>query len=198
MQCSHCRRQTSITAGTIFHGHRLPLLKLFKLIWKLVLEPASSADSLAKELGMHFSSVWTWEQKIRLLMPAAAGETAHFSCLEPILFRRSIESPSICRKDGDGLAQISQEKSPSVEKLDVVSATSSQANPALAFISQVFGGVSRKYLQIYLSQFQNELHTQKGSHSFRDFLSKCMRSAPITRLNIREFYSDSLIILPLP
>jgi transposase-like protein len=69
VQCCVCRHQTSVTAGTIFHGTKIPLLKWFWMIF-LIAEDKKGASSsrLARQLGMYQKTVWHILQKLRHAM----------------------------------------------------------------------------------------------------------------------------------
>lgn len=69
IQCSVCRSQTSITAGTIFHKTKVPLHYWFWMIY-LVAEDkgGASASRVARQLGMHYDTVWHILHKIRMAM----------------------------------------------------------------------------------------------------------------------------------
>jgi transposase-like protein len=70
-QCNSCRKQTSITAGTIFEKTRIPLLKWFYLIYLMANDKGGiSATRMEKLLGMRYDTVWHILQKLR----AAMGE----------------------------------------------------------------------------------------------------------------------------
>jgi transposase-like protein len=70
-QCNSCRKQTSITAGTIFEKTRIPLLKWFYMIFLIANDKGgASALRLTKLLGMRYDTVWHIVQKLR----AAMGE----------------------------------------------------------------------------------------------------------------------------
>jgi hypothetical protein len=69
IQCGGCRHQTSITAGTIFHRSRLPLVYWFWMIY-LVAEDkgGASASRISKQLGIRNETIWINLQKIRSAM----------------------------------------------------------------------------------------------------------------------------------
>lgn len=68
-QCIHCRHQSSITAGTIFHGTRVPLRNWFWMIYQVAHDKGgASAMRLAMQLGMYYKTVWHMLQKIRHAM----------------------------------------------------------------------------------------------------------------------------------
>jgi len=69
IQCTICRCQTSITAGTIFQKTKVPLRYWFWMIY-LVAEDkgGASASRVARQLGMHYDTVWHILHKIRMAM----------------------------------------------------------------------------------------------------------------------------------
>ena len=69
-QCTLCRKQTSVTAGTVFHKLRQPLVNLF---WAVYLIASSkkgiSAMELQRKLGIiSYKTAWSLHHKIRLAM----------------------------------------------------------------------------------------------------------------------------------
>ena len=69
IECASCRHQISITANTVFHKTRVPLLTWFWIIFLVCQDKGGvSAMRLAKLLGMHYSTVWHILQKIRTAM----------------------------------------------------------------------------------------------------------------------------------
>jgi hypothetical protein len=69
MQCSLCRHQTSVTAGTIFHKTRIPLLIWFWMIYLVALDKGgASASRLAKQLNIRYATAWSLLHKIRSAM----------------------------------------------------------------------------------------------------------------------------------
>lgn len=68
-QCRGCRHQASLTAGTVMHGTRTPLLIWFWAIYLLSTDKRGlSALSLSKKLGISYWRAWTMLQKIRRAM----------------------------------------------------------------------------------------------------------------------------------
>ena len=70
MVCKLCKRQTSILAGTIFHGTKTPITLIFRALWFMVAQKNGvSAVSVQKILGINrYETVWTWLHKFRRLM----------------------------------------------------------------------------------------------------------------------------------
>lgn len=69
IQCAVCRRQTSVTAGTIFHKTRTPLRHWFWMIYEVSQDKGGASSSkLARQLHGYQSTVWTQLQKLRHAM----------------------------------------------------------------------------------------------------------------------------------
>jgi ISXO2-like transposase domain len=68
--CRSCNRQTSITAGTIFHRSRLPLKTWFSAIWFVCAQKTGvSALGLQQMLGFgSYETAWAWLHKLRRAM----------------------------------------------------------------------------------------------------------------------------------
>lgn len=68
--CSGCRRQSSVTAGTIFQDTRLPLQVWFRAIWQVTSQKTGvSAISIQKALGLgSYETAWAMLQKLRRAM----------------------------------------------------------------------------------------------------------------------------------
>jgi len=70
LHCAGCGRQTSATAGTIFHRTRKPLRLWFQVIWWLVAQKnGASALGLQRVLGLgSYETAWSWLHKLRRAM----------------------------------------------------------------------------------------------------------------------------------
>lgn len=65
-QCTSCRHQTSVTAGTMFHRSQKPLTVWFRAIFEFVSHKnGCNAKDLARLLGLSYPTAWTWLHKIR-------------------------------------------------------------------------------------------------------------------------------------
>lgn len=68
-QCSGCRLQTSVRAGTIFHGSRTPLTKWFLAIYLLTQSKNDiAALELKRQLGVKYDTAWLIKQKLMSVM----------------------------------------------------------------------------------------------------------------------------------
>ena len=70
--CKKCRTQTSVTAGTIFHGTRVPLLKWYWLIYHMAMDKVGvSIAEMQRILGIgQYKTAWLMAHKIREAMAA--------------------------------------------------------------------------------------------------------------------------------
>lgn len=69
LQCSKCHHQVSLTAGTIFHKTRTPLVKWFWAIYLVSQDKGGvSAMRLAKQLELGYKTAWLMLHKIRNAM----------------------------------------------------------------------------------------------------------------------------------
>lgn len=69
IQCTVCRYQASATAGTIFHKTTASLCNWFWIIYLMAQDKGgASASRIAKQLGMHYRTVWNQMHKIRHAM----------------------------------------------------------------------------------------------------------------------------------
>ena len=68
-QCKNCRRQTSVTAGTVMHGTHLPLTVWFWAIYLCATDKRGiSAKGLARQLELPYESAWYLLARIRSAM----------------------------------------------------------------------------------------------------------------------------------
>lgn len=70
-QCTACRHQTSLTAGTVMHKTRTPLVKWFWAIYLLSTDKRGhSSLALSRKLDIGIKCAWTMQHKIRNAMGA--------------------------------------------------------------------------------------------------------------------------------
>jgi hypothetical protein len=68
-QCSHCRQQTSLRAGTIFHASKLPLRKWFQALFLMTQSKNNiSALELKRQLDLNYRSAWRVKHKLMQVM----------------------------------------------------------------------------------------------------------------------------------
>lgn len=68
-QCNRCRRQTSLTAGTIFASTKLPLTTWFQAIYLITQDKKGvSAMELHRHLGISYNAAWRLKHKLMQVM----------------------------------------------------------------------------------------------------------------------------------
>jgi transposase-like protein len=74
-QCHACRRQTSVTAGTLFGSTKLPLTKWFLAIFLISqAKTGLSALELKRHIGVSYPTAWLMHHKIMTAMAAREAE----------------------------------------------------------------------------------------------------------------------------
>jgi transposase-like protein len=70
MECASCHRQTSLTAGTVFHGTRKPLRLWFRAMFLMTAQKLGlSAKNFQRLMGLtSYQTAWTWLHKLRRAM----------------------------------------------------------------------------------------------------------------------------------
>lgn len=83
-QCSSCRRQTSVTAGTVLHRTKLPLTTWLYALWLLARRKVStSAYQFQKETGIgSYKSAWGLLHKVRLVLAEGGDYPLHRGSVE--------------------------------------------------------------------------------------------------------------------
>lgn len=70
-QCSHCRHQSSLIAGTVFQGTKLPLRIWFLAIYLISqAKTGLSALALKRQLGVSYPTAWLIQHKLMQAMSA--------------------------------------------------------------------------------------------------------------------------------
>lgn len=68
-QCHRCRRQTSLTSGTLFAGTKLPLTRWFLAIYLLTQSKNGiAALELSRQLGVSYNTAWLLKHKLMQAM----------------------------------------------------------------------------------------------------------------------------------
>ena len=69
VECTDCHKQTSVTAGTMFHRIRTPLWKWFWAIYQMAQDKKGiAAVKLAKQIGVCYTTAWLILHKLRRAM----------------------------------------------------------------------------------------------------------------------------------
>lgn len=189
IQCSSCRRQTSVTAGTIFHGAKTTLLKLFRIIWNIAHGNDQSARSASTELQLSYETCWRWIKKAQSIVSNFLNRTdqvrkeIHWSQFKSVVFRRSSEIET----------ELVTEQASRQDELDTHTRKDNLVSGFTGFISETFHGVSRKYLQRYADQFS--LRRRVGDQQFKSLIRDNLLTGPISLDMILEYSSPDMIVL---
>ena len=82
IECAVCKHQTSITAGTIFHRTKVPLLKWFWAMFLIAGDKGGiSALRLAKQLNINLKTAWRMLHKLRKAMSRRDKKVIHLAGL---------------------------------------------------------------------------------------------------------------------
>lgn len=74
-QCSACRYQVSVKAGTIFEASKLPLTKWFLAIYLMTQSKNDiAALELMRQLGVRYDTAWLMKQKLMAVMLERNGQ----------------------------------------------------------------------------------------------------------------------------
>jgi transposase-like protein len=73
-QCSHCRTQTTLRAGTLFHASKVPLTKWFQAMYLVTQNKNNiSALSLKRHIGVYYPTAWRMKHKLLEAMAEREG-----------------------------------------------------------------------------------------------------------------------------
>lgn len=100
-KCQKCKYQASVTAGTIFHKTKTPLLKWFWLIFRMATSKTGvSIAEMQRELGIKdYKTIWVMAHKIRKAM---ADRDAMYKLAGLVEIDESFYGPSTSKKRGRG------------------------------------------------------------------------------------------------
>ena len=79
LQCARCRKQTSITAGTVMHGSKLSLSMWFRAVFLMATHSDGlSASELQRQLGLgSYKTAWMLSAKLRRVMVDRGNISRH-------------------------------------------------------------------------------------------------------------------------
>ena len=100
-KCTSCHHQVSLTAGTIFHKTRTPLLKWFMLIFRMATSKTGvSINEMKRELEINdYKTIWVMAHKVRKAM---ADRDAQYKLAGLIEMDESFFGPKSTGKRGRG------------------------------------------------------------------------------------------------
>jgi len=169
-QCAACRRQTSVTAGTIFQDTRTPLPTWFRAMWWVASQKTgASAIGLQQVLGFgSYETAWTWLHKLRRAMVRPGRDRltgvvevdeAFIGGLEEGVRGRQTEKKALiavaCEEDGEGIGRIRMRRIPDAT-----------ANSLQAFIQDAVAPGSLLHTDGFLSYDRLEKHGYRHRITF--------------------------------
>ena len=78
LRCSSCSYDESVTAHTIFHKLKIPLLKVFGIAFRLsVTKKGMSTRELAREFSINQKSSWLFKRKTQEAMKTGEGHASY-------------------------------------------------------------------------------------------------------------------------
>jgi transposase-like protein len=103
LKCAGCGYQVSVTAGTIFHKTKTPLLKWFMLIFRMATSKTGvSINEMKRELEIRdYKTIWTMAHKVRKAM---ADRDAQYQLAGLVEIDESFFGPASPGKRGRGAA----------------------------------------------------------------------------------------------
>lgn len=191
--CLTCNKESSITAGTFFDGIRV-VRPWMAAIWLMENGVVVSANQFHKLLGVAYSTAWTMQRKIALVLQSFidSEESAVLVASDlfaPLFCKRSRETPS--------------KKHPSCEQEELERQSTKDHQQAGEFhtcpngliehIGNIFHGISRKYLQTYLATIW--CTTERLPWKKDCLLAACSSFPPIKYSDLLLFNSPLLVKL---
>jgi len=69
VECAGCGKHLSLTAGTLFHGSKLPLTTLFRIVYMIVAEKSGTNGlAISRQTGVSHPTALLWMRKVRSIM----------------------------------------------------------------------------------------------------------------------------------
>jgi transposase-like protein len=199
-----CGKQFSLTANNFFHQARIPLSKLFRLLYDVGSGVIKSAGAFARELNISHSSAWRWLQKVSIVVDSCrliekTGQIPR-ETVERVIFKRSDQSLPKPLADGQPDRSLLSKPTSSGPKPFVVrlehglekTETHELIVAAFSmFISTAFQGISAKYAQRYAHHFS--FIAKPNPLRFQSLLIGCVNSTPITTNEITNYLSPPVL-----
>lgn len=194
--CKACRYQASLTAGTIFHKTRMPLLKWFWLIYRMAASRTGvSIAEMQRELEVNdYRTMWVMAHKIRKAM---ADRDAHYRLAGLVEVDESLFGPSSSGKPGRG----AERKSLVIVAVSTWVNSSGDEEPgfAHAFVAQDASADTIESLLKRLTVPVNEvtpLITSLRSDGWRSYQSVTKRLGVLHYRAVLTDPKDSMRLLP--
>ncbi len=133
-RCDHCRRETSVMAGTVFQDSKLPLTIWFRAMWHVTSQKNGvSALGLQRVLGLgSYKKAWALLHKLRRAMvrpgrdrlsgAVEVDETYWGADEQPVIGRLTYDKALIAvaaQQDGAGIGRIRLRRIPNLTKVSL-------------------------------------------------------------------------------
>ena len=203
-QCRRCRRQTSLTSGTIFQGTRKPLRTWFEAAY-LVVQRGVNAKTLQRELHLTYKVAWSWAHKLRSAMtdsvvPEDAGPREQVR-LVPTRVRdwygspldASCACPRLLKRDWGYVADIEEDRAARKweelfwrglvnrnDKLPEDYPPAGSSRETLELLATYSGSISEKHLRAYTDEvaFRWNRRARPQPDRFRDLARVLAQTLP--------------------
>lgn len=189
IECSACRKQTSSTAGTIFHGIR-HLRAFTKILVDFLEGKHKSAAEVAREFGFDVGTAWSYLLKIGSavmpISPVTAPLEVPSTLPKPALVKRNDDEIQAVIAPENAAKEITSNTILESEELSLSSNSRLEVlHSALMFLLSMFRGVSRRISQLCSAKF--ELKIQKRKVGFDQILELYMRTKPQSRHEVADY-----------
>lgn len=179
IECASCGKQTSPTANTIFHGSRRPLL-ILKLLELISRGCNLSTMAISKMYATGYATIWHHANVARLALRSLGATQRSFIHCD------SLKKALIKQANGDQVPKTQP------DLLFRDAASEIIITSAINFILLVFTGVSRKYAQAYITQF--ECFTNKKEHNIAQLLETAFQST-ISIRQLNKYVSPPAVLI---
>jgi transposase-like protein len=167
--CKKCRFQTSLTAGTIFHGTRVPLVKWYWLLYHMAMDKVGvSVAEMQRLLGIgQYRTAWLMAHKIRKAM---ADRDAGYSLAGLIEMDESFFGPK-----GSKRGRGSERKSTVLCAVSLYRNRKGEEKPGFAHM-QVVNNASSNTVEEFLDRLGSGKFTNEGKQLVETIRSDGWRS----------------------
>ena len=167
--CKNCRHQASITAGTIFHKTRVPLLKWYWLIYHMAMDKVGvSVFEMQRLLGIGcYQTAWLMAHKVRTAM---AARDERYSLAGLVEMDESFFGPA-GKKQGRG----SEHKSVVLCAVSIYCDKKGEEKPGFAHM-RIVDNASTETIEDFLERLGCGKKTQEGKQLLETIRSDGWRS----------------------
>lgn len=167
IRCASCRRRRSLTATTPLRGTRISLRHWLAAVWHVLVDTeAISARAFARRHGLRAQTAWQLLHDVRAAIPYVRPRTP--GATAQILGRQSPANTAFVNLACDGgelTAVMANDGVPQLEPIEP--AVSLWLGRLRAWLCDVYRGVSRRYLSLYLAELTSRYGRLSASRGWR-------------------------------